>query len=195
MESIEEMQGARVRVILRQGIKRQIRLMFYELGYEVVKLRRIRIGPLGLGRLKAGEWRMLDMREVMELRSHKSAPIPPRTPISPASPKAAPTPRPTPSAAAGAPLQRRPKPPQGSERDPGSRRQDPKRATRRPSEAASKRTSRRETGPSERTGRRPSEDSESAPRRRPAAARAPRKAAQRRDADGPARLSPPPATD
>ncbi|MGA7394162.1 MAG: pseudouridine synthase [Terrimicrobiaceae bacterium] len=53
-----------VRVVLRQGIKRQIRLMFLKLGYEVERLRRTRIGGLELGRLKPGEWRMLSAREV-----------------------------------------------------------------------------------------------------------------------------------
>jgi 23S rRNA pseudouridine2605 synthase len=53
-----------VRVVLRQGIKRQIRLMFFKLGYEVKRLQRTRIGRLELGTLKPGEWRRLDAREV-----------------------------------------------------------------------------------------------------------------------------------
>lgn len=55
---------ALVRVVLRQGIKRQIRLMFFKLGYEVKRLRRTRIGALELGTLKPGEWRSLRVREV-----------------------------------------------------------------------------------------------------------------------------------
>jgi 16S rRNA U516 pseudouridylate synthase RsuA-like enzyme len=50
-------------------LKRQIRLMLYDLGYEVEQLVRIRIGPLFLGRLKPGEWRRLSPREVKELRA------------------------------------------------------------------------------------------------------------------------------
>jgi 23S rRNA pseudouridine2605 synthase len=53
-----------VRIVLRQGIKRQVRLMFFKLGYEVERLRRTRIGRLELGTLKPGEWRMLEAREV-----------------------------------------------------------------------------------------------------------------------------------
>ena len=38
-----------VKVVLRQGIKRQIRLMFFKLGYEVKRLIRTRIGRLEIG--------------------------------------------------------------------------------------------------------------------------------------------------
>jgi 23S rRNA pseudouridine2605 synthase len=53
-----------VRVILRQGIKRQIRLMFLRLGHEVKRLQRTRIGELELGALEPGQWRILEEREV-----------------------------------------------------------------------------------------------------------------------------------
>ena len=58
-----------LRLILRQGIKRQIRLMFYELGYEVTYLRRIRIGPIKLGGMQPREWRLLTPKEVQALKS------------------------------------------------------------------------------------------------------------------------------
>jgi len=41
-------------IILIQGLNRQIRRMCYKLGYEVVSLKRIRIGTLSLGDLKEG---------------------------------------------------------------------------------------------------------------------------------------------
>jgi 23S rRNA pseudouridine2604 synthase len=41
-------------IILIQGLNRQIRRMCYKLGYEVVSLKRIRIGSLLLGDLKEG---------------------------------------------------------------------------------------------------------------------------------------------
>jgi 16S rRNA U516 pseudouridylate synthase RsuA-like enzyme len=44
--------------------------MFYELGYEVKKLVRIRIGHLRLGDLPNGHWRALTNREVASL-SHQ----------------------------------------------------------------------------------------------------------------------------
>jgi len=53
-----------VKVVLRQGIKRQIRLMFYAFGYEVKRLMRIRIGGMEMGPLKPGQWRLLRAQEV-----------------------------------------------------------------------------------------------------------------------------------
>lgn len=53
-----------IKVVLRQGIKRQIRLMFYKFGYEVKRLMRIRIGGIEMGPLKPGQWRLLKAREV-----------------------------------------------------------------------------------------------------------------------------------
>jgi len=54
----------RLRVILRQGINRQIRHMFHEIGYEVKRLVRVRIGNLRLGDLPRGHWRPLTKREI-----------------------------------------------------------------------------------------------------------------------------------
>jgi 23S rRNA pseudouridine2605 synthase len=54
----------RLRVVLRQGINRQIRRMFSEIGYEVKSLVRIRVGNLRLGGLPRGHWRALKKREL-----------------------------------------------------------------------------------------------------------------------------------
>ena len=54
----------RLRVILIQGINRQIRRMFHEIGYEVKRLVRIRIGNLWLSDLPRGHWRLLTKREI-----------------------------------------------------------------------------------------------------------------------------------
>lgn len=51
-------------VVLKQGLKRQIRLMFYGLGYEVERLIRTRIGGLKLYGLPKGDWRELTDAEV-----------------------------------------------------------------------------------------------------------------------------------
>src|SRR3954469_13063340 len=59
IESVHSIKPTRLRVLLRQGINRQIRRMFYELGYEVKRLIRIRIGHLRLGDLPRGHWRPL----------------------------------------------------------------------------------------------------------------------------------------
>ncbi len=56
-----------IKVVLRQGIKRQIRLMFYQLGYEVKRLMRTRIGGIEYGGLKPGQWRQLKAKEVAML--------------------------------------------------------------------------------------------------------------------------------
>ncbi len=42
-------------IVLQQGLNRQIRRMCYKLNYEVTELKRIRIGNVFLGDLKAGE--------------------------------------------------------------------------------------------------------------------------------------------
>lgn len=54
----------KIAVVLKQGIKRQIRLMLHRLGYEVERLNRVRIGPLTDRRLPAGGWRELTGAEV-----------------------------------------------------------------------------------------------------------------------------------
>jgi 23S rRNA pseudouridine2605 synthase len=53
----------RANVILKQGLKRQIRLMFYQLGYEVERLTRTRIGWLKIKGLPVGGWRELSQAE------------------------------------------------------------------------------------------------------------------------------------
>jgi len=54
-------------VILLQGINRQIRRMFYEVGYDVKRLVRIRIGRLRLGDLPRGHWRPMTQAELKSL--------------------------------------------------------------------------------------------------------------------------------
>ncbi len=57
----------RLRVVLRQGINRQIRRMFHEIGYDVKRLVRTRIGNLRLGDVPRGHWRALTKRELENL--------------------------------------------------------------------------------------------------------------------------------
>ena len=64
-----QVEGAnKLRVVLTQGINRQIRRMFAALGYKVKRLTRTRLGPLRLGRLPRGASRELLPREVDSLR-------------------------------------------------------------------------------------------------------------------------------
>lgn len=51
-------------IILTQGLNRQIRRMTEYLGYEVTKLKRIRIMNISLGNLKLGQWRLLNSHEM-----------------------------------------------------------------------------------------------------------------------------------
>lgn len=48
-----------LRIVLRQGRKRQIRRMCELVGLQVLALKRIRIGRIGLGELPPGQWRYL----------------------------------------------------------------------------------------------------------------------------------------
>ncbi len=61
--------GAWVRVIMREGRKRQIREVGKRIGLPVVRIVRVRIGTLRLGTLKPREWRELTAEEVNTLRS------------------------------------------------------------------------------------------------------------------------------
>jgi 23S rRNA pseudouridine2605 synthase len=67
IESVHSIKPTRLRVLLRQGINRQIRRMFYEVGYDVKKLVRVRIGRLRLGDLPRGHWRPLSKSELKSL--------------------------------------------------------------------------------------------------------------------------------
>ena len=67
IDSLHSIKPTRLRVILRQGINRQIRRMFYEVGYEVKRLVRIRVGRLRLGDLPRGHWRPLSTDELRSL--------------------------------------------------------------------------------------------------------------------------------
>ncbi len=57
------------RIILTQGLNRQIRRMCEYLGYEVKKLKRSRIMSVELGKLKPGQWRDLTVQEMQEINS------------------------------------------------------------------------------------------------------------------------------
>ncbi len=61
--------GAWLRVILREGKKRQIRRMGDQTCLPVERIIRVRIADLTLGDLQAGEWRHLTEQEVQKLKS------------------------------------------------------------------------------------------------------------------------------
>jgi 23S rRNA pseudouridine2604 synthase len=59
--------GRVFRIILTQGMNRQIRKMCEALGYQVMALQRIRIMHIELGTLKVGRWRNLHEGEIRAL--------------------------------------------------------------------------------------------------------------------------------
>lgn len=54
-------------IVLDEGKNRHIRRLLAELGIDVLRLVRVAIGPLALGRLAKGEWRLLTEDEVRTL--------------------------------------------------------------------------------------------------------------------------------
>ena len=65
-------------VVLHEGRTRQVRKMCEAVGHPVVRLRRVRVGPVHLGTLKSGEFRELTRAEVEQLEriaaSHAKGP-------------------------------------------------------------------------------------------------------------------------
>ena len=56
-------------ITIHEGRNRQIRKMIDAIGHQVVRLRRVRFGPVQLGDLPPGMWRKLTDEEVRKLRS------------------------------------------------------------------------------------------------------------------------------
>lgn len=65
---VEQISRFEFRIILVQGLNRQIRRMCEYLGYEVVELKRIRLMHLTLDNLPVGEWRDLTESELRILK-------------------------------------------------------------------------------------------------------------------------------
>lgn len=62
-------QSAVLEIELCEGHNREIRRMLARFGHKVYKLKRIAIGPLSLGKLKPGQYRVLTPAEVAALRT------------------------------------------------------------------------------------------------------------------------------
>jgi 23S rRNA pseudouridine2605 synthase len=76
MEDIFRVGPRTLKVILTQGLKRQIREMFFKFGFEVKRLVRIQIGSLSLDKLPVGQHRVLTQDEVNRYFPEKNAPRP-----------------------------------------------------------------------------------------------------------------------
>jgi cytidylate kinase len=66
--------GIWVRVRIGEGRKREVRRLFAAVGHDVRRLVRIRLGPLTIDGLAAGEWRRLSESEVAALSGASAAP-------------------------------------------------------------------------------------------------------------------------
>jgi 23S rRNA pseudouridine2604 synthase len=64
---VERLDAESFRLVLTQGLNRQIRRMCSALGYRVRRLQRVRIINIHVGALRAGEWRYLTESEVAGL--------------------------------------------------------------------------------------------------------------------------------
>lgn len=61
-------QNSWLEITIREGRKHQVKRMLESVGHPVIKLMRIRMGPLSLGNLESGEFRFLTDREANALR-------------------------------------------------------------------------------------------------------------------------------
>ena len=68
VEQVQSVSPNTVRLLLREGKKREVRRIFDQLGYRVISLCRTAFGPLKLGNLRLGQGRFLDSEEVAKLK-------------------------------------------------------------------------------------------------------------------------------
>lgn len=69
---VEQINNYKFKIILTQGLNRQIRRMCEKLGYNVVKLIRTRIMNVNLNGIKPGQWRYLTDAEMKKINSLSS---------------------------------------------------------------------------------------------------------------------------
>jgi 23S rRNA pseudouridine2605 synthase len=60
--------GALLSLVLREGRNREVRRMMEAIGHPVLRLRRVRYGPVTLGRLGEGEWKELTNQEIRGIK-------------------------------------------------------------------------------------------------------------------------------
>lgn len=65
--SVEKINNTTFKIVLTQGLNRQIRRMCEYLNYNVTKLKRTRIMNVSLGKLKVGQWRELSSEELNQI--------------------------------------------------------------------------------------------------------------------------------
>jgi 23S rRNA pseudouridine2605 synthase len=70
---VQQILPTHLRIVLEQGINRQIRRMLERFGFHAKMLSRIRMGNLGLGDLPRGHWRVLTKHEIDVILSNPPA--------------------------------------------------------------------------------------------------------------------------
>jgi 23S rRNA pseudouridine2605 synthase len=67
--------SATFKVVLHEGRNREVRRIWSAVGHEVIKLVRVRYGPIGLpGDLAAGKWRDAQAQSIEQLDAEASRP-------------------------------------------------------------------------------------------------------------------------
>lgn len=64
---VEKINVKTFKIILTQGLNRQIRRMCSHFGYKVIRLKRVRIMNISLGNLPYGEWRYFTKKELRDI--------------------------------------------------------------------------------------------------------------------------------
>lgn len=72
IEHVHSVTPTHLRIVLRQGINRQVRRMFETFDYRVKNLVRTRVGSLRLGDLPCGHWRPLSKGELRKVEPQSS---------------------------------------------------------------------------------------------------------------------------
>ena len=78
---VQQISPTRLRIVLEQGINRQIRRMLECFGFHAKKLTRVRLGNLRLHDLPRGKWRPMSVKEVASSRAKPPVRPGPRDPV------------------------------------------------------------------------------------------------------------------
>ena len=69
--SVTKMRKGALKIVVREGKKREVRLLVQKVDLSIISLHRIRIGPLVLGNIEIGDYRPLSAKEKEQLLNPK----------------------------------------------------------------------------------------------------------------------------